>query len=230
VALPPADEPLHSTAMSLAVAQLELGPIGTNTYIVRASANAPEAVVVDPSGEASTILEALEAMGAQCAAIFVTHGHFDHIVSLADLAELSSAPVYAPGGERILLEEPDTFTPPGLTIKAANADVWLGGGETIEAAGMTFAVIAVPGHSPAHIAYFAEGELFSGDVLFAGSVGRTDFPGSDWATLESSIASLLDAYPPSTAVHPGHGPETTLGTELRTNPFLTGLREGRTTG
>jgi glyoxylase-like metal-dependent hydrolase (beta-lactamase superfamily II) len=229
VALPVADEPLHSTAMSLAVHQLELGPIGTNTYVVRASAEANEAVVFDPSGDAATIVSALDGIGARCTAICVTHGHFDHIVSLADLAELTGAPVYAPAGERILIEEPEAFTPPGLTIRPATADVWLDGGETIEAAGITFAVMAVPGHSPAHLAYFADGELFSGDVLFAGSVGRTDFPGSDWATLESSIASVLDAYPASTTVHPGHGPETTLGAELQSNPFLTALRASRRT-
>ena len=216
--------------MSLAVDQLELGPIGTNTYVVRASAEADVAVVVDPSGDAATILRALDVVGVDPAAIFVTHGHFDHIVSLADLAEGSGAPVYAPAGERILIEEPDAFTPPGLTIRAATADVWLDGGETIDAAGITFAVTAVPGHSPAHVAYFAEGELFSGDVVFAGTVGRTDFPGSDWETLASSIATLLDSYPSSTVVHPGHGPETTLGVELQTNPYLAGLRAARTSG
>lgn len=213
--------------MPLAVDQLELGPIGTNTYLVRASATAADAVVVDPSGDATTIVRALDAVGARCAAILVTHGHFDHIVSLADLASLSDARVYAPAGERILLEEPESFTPPGITVSAATADVWLEGGETIEAAGISVAVKLVPGHSPAHVSYYADGDLFSGDVLFAGSVGRTDLPGGDWATLEASIASLLDAYPGATVVHPGHGPESTLGAELDSNPFLAGLRATR---
>jgi len=210
--------------MPLVVDQLELGPIGTNTYLVRASSAATGAVVVDPSGDAATIQESLAARGARCLAILVTHGHFDHIVSLADLADQTGAPVYAPAGERMLIEEPGAFTPPGITVRPATADAWLDGGETIGAAGISFAVTEVPGHSPGHLAYFADGELFSGDVLFAGSVGRTDLPGADWETLEASIASLLAAYPAETVVHPGHGPETTLAAELAGNPFLAGLR------
>jgi len=221
-------KPLHSTVMPLVVDQLELGPIGTNTYLVRSSPSAAEAVVVDPSGDAETIQQALAAVGASCAAILVTHGHFDHIVSLADLADQTGAPVYAPAGERMLIEEPAAFTPPGITVRPATANTWLEGGETIEAAGISFAVTEVPGHSPGHLAYFADGELFSGDVLFALSVGRTDLPGADWGTLEASIASLLDAYPPETIVHPGHGPATTLAVELAGNPFLVGLRAART--
>ncbi len=213
--------------MSLVVDQLELGPIGTNTYLVRSSPSATEAVVIDPSGDATTIQQALAAVGAHCTAILVTHGHFDHIVSLADLADQTGAPVYAPAGERMLIEEPAAFTPPGITVRAATADTWLDGGETVDAAGISFAVTRVAGHSPAHLAYFADGELFSGDVLFAGSVGRTDLPGGDWGTLETSIASLLDAYPAETVVHPGHGPETTLAAELAGNPFLAALRAAR---
>jgi glyoxylase-like metal-dependent hydrolase (beta-lactamase superfamily II) len=213
--------------MNLEVDQLELGPFGTNTYLVRLSPVATEAVVVDPSGDAATIQETLATLGTQCMAILVTHGHFDHIVGLADLADVTGAPVYAPAGERMLIEDPDSFTPPGWSVRPSQPDVWLAGGETVEAAGISFAVTSVPGHSPGHLAFYADGHLFAGDVLFAGSVGRTDLPGGDWATLQDSIASLLDACPPGTVVHPGHGPETTLATELAQNPFLAELREAR---
>jgi hydroxyacylglutathione hydrolase len=211
----------------LAVDRLELGPIGTNTYVVGAGPESTAAVVVDPSGDAASIRQVLAARGARCAAILVTHGHFDHVVSLADLAEETGAPVYAPAGERVLIEDPSTFSPPGLAIRGSSADVWLTGGETVEVAGISFAVTAVPGHSPAHLAYYAQGDLFSGDVLFAGSVGRTDLPGGDWGVLLASISSLLDAYPAETVVHPGHGPETTLAAELARNPFLGELRDAR---
>jgi hydroxyacylglutathione hydrolase len=213
--------------MSLVVDQLELGPIGTNTYLVRSSPSATDAVVVDPSGDATSIQQALAVVGARCTTILVTHGHFDHIVSLADLAEQTGAPVYAPAGDRMLIEEPTAFTPPGITVRGATADTWLDGGETLDRAGMSFAVTKAAGHSPGHLAYFANGELFSGDVLFAGSVGRTDLPGADWDVLEASIASLLEMYPPETIVHPGHGPETTLAAELAGNPFLSALRAAR---
>ena len=213
--------------MTLAVDRLELGPIGTNTYVVRPSEGAGQAVVVDPSGDAGTILGVLDAHKATCAAILVTHGHFDHIVSLADLAEETRAPVYAPAAERALFEDPSLFTMPGFAVKPSQPDQWLVGGETISAADISFAVTSVPGHSPGHLAYHADGDLFSGDVLFAGSVGRTDLPGGDWSVLQASIATLLDACSLDTVVHPGHGPETTLGTELQSNPFLAELRSSR---
>jgi glyoxylase-like metal-dependent hydrolase (beta-lactamase superfamily II) len=127
-------------------------------------------------------------------------------------------------GERMLLESPEGFTPAGVTMRPYTPDVLLEGGETIEVAGISFDVLAVPGHSPAHLAYYADGCLLSGDVLFAGSVGRTDLPGASWETLLASIRSLVEAYPPETVVYPGHGPATTLGTELARNPFLAELR------
>ena len=213
--------------MTLVVEQLELGPIGTNCYLVRADRAATEAVVIDPSGGATDIRLRLAAVGARCTAILITHGHFDHLLAVADLAEGTGAPVYMAEAERALLETPAGFTPPGITLRPYTPDVLLAGDETLDVAGITFQVLQVPGHSPAHLAYLADGHLFSGDVLFAGSVGRTDLPGADWDTLLASIRTLLDTAAPDTVVHPGHGPSTTLGQELERNPFLADLRDAR---
>lgn len=213
--------------MPLRVDQLSLGPMGTNCYVVRSETSADEAVVVDPSGDATELRLTFARLGARCTAILVTHGHWDHLLGVADLAEGTGAPVHMAEGERMLLEEPGDFTPPGVVLRPYVPDVLLTGGETLTLAGIDFEVLAVPGHSPAHLAYHADGCLFSGDVLFAGSVGRTDFPGSDWETLVASIRRLVDALPPDTVVYPGHGPTTTLGAELARNPFLAELRAER---
>jgi glyoxylase-like metal-dependent hydrolase (beta-lactamase superfamily II) len=167
-------------------------------------------------------------MGARCTAILITHGHWDHLLGVPDLAEGTSAPVYMAEGERVLLENPAGFTPREISLRPYTPDVLLEGGETIDAAGISFDVLSVPGHSPAHLAYHAAESLFSGDVLFAGSVGRTDLPGGDWDTLVASIRSLVESYPAETVVYPGHGPATTLGEELARNPFLGDLRAERT--
>jgi glyoxylase-like metal-dependent hydrolase (beta-lactamase superfamily II) len=209
------------------VDQLALGPMQTNCYLVRSGHGAPEAIVVDPSGTAVDIRLELASRGTRCAAILVTHGHFDHIVGLADLAEGTAAPVYAPAAERVLLERPTEFAPPGLDIRPWSPDVELEGGEVLELAGVRLEVVAVPGHSPGHLAFAIEGALLSGDVLFAGSVGRTDLPGSDGRTLLASLRALVERFPADTAVHPGHGPSTTLGAELARNPFLAELRRER---
>ena len=103
-------------------------------------------------------------------------------------------------------------------------DVLLQGDEALELAGLAFETLRVPGHSPAHLAYHCDGALFSGDVLFAGSVGRTDLPGADWDTLVESIRTLTDRFPPETIVYSGHGAPTTLSAELARNPFLAELR------
>jgi glyoxylase-like metal-dependent hydrolase (beta-lactamase superfamily II) len=210
--------------VSLAVDRYELGPIGTNCYAVRADRSASGAVVIDPSGESPDVRLDLARMGARCVAILITHGHWDHLVGVADLAEATGAPVHMAEDERALLEDINNFAPISVRLREYTPDVLLRGDETLELAGITFETVRVPGHSPAHLAYHADGCLFSGDVLFAGSVGRTDLPGADWETLVDSIRMLNDRFPPETVVYPGHGPQTTLGEELARNPFLAELR------
>jgi glyoxylase-like metal-dependent hydrolase (beta-lactamase superfamily II) len=209
--------------MSLVVDRYELGPIGTNCYVVRRDRGAPEAAVVDPGADAAALRLELARLGTRCAAILVTHAHWDHIGGVADLAEGTGAPVYMPELERVALEDPRSVFS-DVSIRSWPPDVTLGGGEDVEAAGISFETLLVAGHSPGHLAYYADGCLFSGDVLFAGSVGRTDLPFGDWDTLLESIRSLVDRYPPETVVYSGHGPPTTLGVELARNPFLAELR------
>src|SRR5574337_174678 len=134
--------------MPLRVEQVPLGPIGTNCYVVRADAAAAEAVVVDPSGDATEIRLLLARLGARCAAILVTHGHWDHLVGVADLAEGTEAPVYMAEGERGLLESPVGSASMGISIRPYTPDVLLAGGEELELAGIAFDVLPVPGHSP----------------------------------------------------------------------------------
>jgi hydroxyacylglutathione hydrolase len=210
--------------VSLAVDRYELGPIGTNCYVVRTDRGADEAVVVDPGGDADRLRRELAGMGARCAAILITHGHWDHLGAVADLAEAESAPVHMAEDERVLLEDVNSFTPPGVQLRPYTPDVALQGEESLDLAGISFQTLRVPGHSPAHLAYYADGCLFSGDLVFAGSVGRTDLPGADWDTLVESIRMLAERFPPETVVYSGHGPETTLGVELARNPFLAELR------
>jgi hydroxyacylglutathione hydrolase len=209
----------------LAVDRYVTGPAEENCYVVRLERGAPEAVVVDPGDGATQLRLELARAGARCSAILVTHTHWDHIGAVAELAEGTGAPVYAPAAERDVLERPnDYYADRGVRIQPHEPEHVLSGGETLTLAGIEFEVISVPGHSPGHLAFYADGCLFSGDVLFAGGVGRTDLPFSDWDALLASIRVLADRLPEDTIVYPGHGPETTLGDELAHNPFLMELR------
>ena len=209
--------------MSLVVDRYELGPIGTNCYVVRPDRSASEAVVIDPGGDAATVRLELAQMRATCAGILLTHSHWDHLGGVADLAEGTGAKVYMSAVEAPVLENPAQYYP-GTPVRPYIPDVLLAGDETIELGGISFETIQVPGHSPGHLAFYADLCLFSGDVLFAGSVGRTDLPMADWETLLESIRTLVDRFPPETIVYSGHGPPTTLGAELARNPFLAELR------
>jgi hydroxyacylglutathione hydrolase len=209
--------------MPLIVDRFVLGAAQENCYVVRLERGAPEGAVIDPGDGAAQLRLDLAGMSARCAGILITHCHWDHLMGVADLAEGTGAPVYVPELERPVLEQPREFFP-DIPLRSYEGATGVEGGETVSVAGIDFDTVSIPGHSPGHLAYYADGCLFSGDLLFAGSVGRTDLPFSDWETLLASVQVLFDRFPPETVVYPGHGPETTLGAEQQTNPFLAELR------
>lgn len=211
--------------MSLDVRQLTVGPIAENCFVFRAE-GAGRALVVDPGEEPERILAEIEGTGAEVEAILITHCHFDHVGAVTPLAAATGAPVYCPEIEVPVLADIMSFTMPGFgPYEGYEADETVKGGETLELAGLTLDVLFTPGHSPGHVTYSVRGEdaIFSGDVLFQGSVGRVDLPGGDGPTLLRSIQSLLDSHPDETTVYPGHMGVTSLGAERATNPFLTSL-------
>ena len=211
--------------MAIEVEMLTVGAIAENCFIARA-AGSEKLVVVDPGDEAERILAKVAEMGGEVEAILLTHTHFDHVGAVAALARETGAPVYCPEIEVPVLADINSYLLPGFgPLESYDADRTVAGGETLELGGLTLEVIFTPGHSPGHVTYSARGEdaIFSGDVLFQGSVGRVDLPGGDWATLARSIQALLDTHSDETVVHPGHMGITTLGRERATNPFLAQL-------
>jgi len=206
------------------VRMFTVGPVQENCFIVRPKGTG-RAVIVDPGDEAERLIAASETLGVeQLEAILLTHTHFDHVGAVAPIARASGAPVYCPELETFVLANIMDFVPwPGFgPFESYQADHTVTGGETLELAGLTIDVLFTPGHSPGHVTYSIRDEqaLFSGDVLFQGSVGRTDLPGGDWPTLSRSIETLINGFTPETTVYPGHMGITTLGRERATNPFL----------
>jgi hydroxyacylglutathione hydrolase len=204
---------------------LTVGPLQENCFIARPDGG-ERCVVVDPGDEADRILGQVEDLGAAVEAILLTHTHFDHVGAVAALARATNAPVWCPKLEVPVLADINRYVFPGFgPYESYDADETVEGGETLQIAGLDIDVVFTPGHSPGHVTYAipAENVLFSGDVLFEGSVGRTDLPGGDWPTLARSIATLLERYPDETTVCPGHMGVTTLGRERQTNPFLAEL-------
>ena len=202
---------------------LTVGPLAENCFLLRREGS-DRLLVVDPGEEPERILAAIAASGAGAEAILLTHCHFDHIGAVAPVAAATGAPVYCPEIEAPVLADIMSFVPwEGFgPYESYDADELLRGGELLELAGLQLDVIFTPGHSPGHVTYSVRGEeaIFSGDVLFQGSVGRVDLPGGDGPTLLASIAHLTEELPDATVVHPGHMGITTLGAERATNPFL----------
>jgi glyoxylase-like metal-dependent hydrolase (beta-lactamase superfamily II) len=203
-----------------------VGQIAENCFLFRKNGS-DRALIVDPGDEAERILAAIDELGVTIDGILLTHTHFDHIGAVAPVAKATGAPVWCPEIEVPVLADINSFVPwPGFgPYESYEADHTVSGDEKLELAGMEIDVIFTPGHSPGHVTYSVpdEAAIFSGDVLFQGSVGRTDLPGGDWATLLESIRTLVDSLPPETTVHPGHMGITTLGAERATNPFLAEL-------
>jgi hydroxyacylglutathione hydrolase len=206
-----------------------VGPVQENCFVARIEGS-DRAVVVDPGEEPDRILGAVRELGLTVEAVLVTHCHFDHIGAVAPVARATGAPVYVSEIERPVLADIMSYVPfAGFgPYESYEADHTLKGGERLELAGLEIDVLFTPGHSPGHVTYSipAESAVFSGDVLFQGSVGRTDLPGGDWGTLLSSIGGLVESLPEDTTVYPGHMGITTLGAERRSNPFLAELATG----
>ncbi len=209
------------------VAPVTVGPVQENTYIV-VDEGTSDALLVDPGAEPERLIATLDELGAKVAAILITHCHFDHVGAVAPLAEHTGAEVWVPKIERPVLADIMSYVPwPELgKFESYEAEHDVSGGERLELAGFAIDVIFTPGHSPGHVTYSIPEHqvIFSGDVLFEGSIGRTDLPGGSMETLLESIDGLIKALPAETTVCPGHMGITTLERESKSNPFLMSLR------
>jgi glyoxylase-like metal-dependent hydrolase (beta-lactamase superfamily II) len=197
-----------------------------NSYLIRRDGS-DRALFVDPGDEAPKLLAAIDALGVTLDGILLTHTHIDHVGAVAPVAKATGAEVWVPQIEQPVLADINRFVPwPDLgPFESWDAEHTLAGGERLELAGFEIDVIFTPGHSPGHVTFSIPDEdaVFSGDVLFQGSVGRTDLPGGDWPTLLESIRLLVDSLPEATTVYPGHMGITSLGAERASNPFLVEL-------
>ena len=212
---------------------LTVGPVQENCYLLRSGPDSKSALLIDPGEEAPRILEAIEALGVELDAILLTHTHFDHIGAVAPIARVTGAPVYCPELESHVLADIMTYIPyEGIgPYESWEAEEFVGGGERLELAGFEIEVFFTPGHSPGHVTYAfcdpddADGGyvIASGDVLFQGSIGRTDLPGADHGELMRSLAMIADSFADETTVLPGHMGITTIGQERATNPFMQDL-------
>jgi glyoxylase-like metal-dependent hydrolase (beta-lactamase superfamily II) len=205
------------------VRMFRVGPIQENCFLFRRD-GADRALIVDPGDEAERLLASIDELGVGLDAILLTHTHFDHVGAVAPIARATGAEVWVPEIEKPVLADINSYVPwPEFgPFESWDAEHTLTGGERLELAGFEIDVLFTPGHSPGHVSFHVSDEqaVFSGDVLFQGSVGRTDLPGGDPRVLMASLKMLADTLPDETTVHPGHMGITTIGAERATNPFL----------
>ncbi len=200
-----------------------VGPLQENCYLL-VDEQAGEAVLIDPGDEAERLAEAVIASGARLTAIWLTHGHVDHVGAVAALVERFDVPVVLHPLDRPLYDRaPEIGLMYGMRIPPLpEPSVVLAEGDVVRVGALSFDVWHLPGHSPGHVAFVGNGVMFSGDVLFAGSIGRTDLPMSDPVDMQRSLKRLCVA-PAETAVYAGHGPHSSIARENASNPFLSGL-------
>lgn len=199
------------------------GQFAENCYLV-ADRRSREAVMIDPGEEPAMFLAELDTRAWSLRAIWLTHAHIDHILGVGAVRTATGAPIHLHPRDRPLYDALPQFGAwVGMQVEAPPPpDVELRPGSPVRVGGYEFEVRFTPGHSPGSVSFVGHGMVFGGDVLFNGSIGRTDLPGGDFPTLMSSIHSQFLSLPDSTVVHSGHGPDTTIGVERLTNPFLAG--------
>lgn len=205
------------------VAYVTVGPVAENTFLAM-NEQTNEALLIDPGDEPDAIKQAITESGADVKAILITHCHFDHVGAVAAMAEHTGAEVWVPELEREILADINTYMRfPGIgPFESYDAEHDAIADDKLQLAGFDIDVIFTPGHSPGHVTYSipAEKAIFSGDVLFQGSIGRTDLPGSNTQALLDSLDKLVADLPAETVVFPGHMGVTTLEAEKASNPFL----------
>lgn len=199
------------------------GMFQENCYIIGCTETL-EAVLIDPGEEAELFLRHLDRETFTLKSVWLTHGHVDHVDGVKRIVDATGAEVFLHPGDRDLYDRlVQQGAVWGLESEAAPPpDHDLAHGDELRVGDAPFTVLHVPGHSKGGVAFLGQGVVFVGDALFAGSIGRTDLPGGDTLTLLTSIREQLLTLPDETVVYPGHGPETTIGVERRTNPFLRG--------
>jgi len=209
--------------VSLSVAGLTVGAFQENCYLV-VDPDAMQCAIVDPGAEPDRIIEAVERLGAQPVAIWLTHAHLDHIGAVSGLRRRWDIPVYLhPLDEPLYALASRQAALYGLPFDQPEpADRALGDGDVMELGALRFTVMHAPGHAPGHVVFHGHGIALVGDCLFAGSIGRTDLPMSNPRDLAASLDRIV-ALPDDTVVYPGHGPVTSIGAEAASNPFLTGV-------